>query len=278
VKCPSCEVKIMGPSCEVSCEVDCEVSVDVDVSVEVEEPEDDTIPDGCADWGMVDDEMEQSETQADWRCAGNPCTTMEFGFELTQDEPEAQQGHVLCRVPFETKGSEIHALLEYVVETESEDSVGEGFTVYILDPAIRGWDREFEGTGPIGYKGKKAAVLGVAVDLTGNVIGEANHVAILSADGTVLHKAPMGCDIITPMCIDEDGDEVNEWRKMKIKFNVENQTCTVNIAGNDLLTDVSVAEISLPGVICMGVVGGSNPDNFAHICVNDISLIDEDQE
>merc|ERR1712153_31126 len=247
------------------------VSVDVDVSVDVSVDVDVSV--------VVDDEMEQSETQADWRCAGTPCTTMEFGFELTQDEPEAQQGHVLCRVPFETKGSEIHALLEYVVETESEDSVGEGFTVYILDPSIRGWDREFEGTGPIGYKGKKAAVLGVAVDLTGNVIGDANHVAILSADGTVLHKAPMNCDIITPMCIDEDGDEVNEWRKMKIKFNVTDHTCSVNIGGNDLLTGVSLGAVpALPAVVCMGVVGGSNPDHHAHICVNDISLIDEDRD
>ena len=204
---------------------------------------------------------------------------MEFGFELTQDEAEAQQGHVLCRVPFETKGSEIHALLEYVVEAEEESSIGEGFTVYILDPAVRGWDREFEGHGPIGYKGKKAAVLGVAVDLTGNVTGEANHVAILSADGTVLHKAPMGCDIVTPMCIDEDGDEVNEWRKMKITFNVTDGTCSVIIAGNELLTAVSLEDIpSLPSIICMGVVGGANPDHFAHICVNDISLIDEDRE
>jgi hypothetical protein len=44
---------------------------------------------------------------------------------------------VLSRVPFETRGSEIHAHLEYIVETETRDSVDEGFCVYILDLALK---------------------------------------------------------------------------------------------------------------------------------------------
>ena len=66
---------------------------------------------------------------------------MEFDFELTQDKATAQQGHVLCRVPFDTAGSELHAHLDYVVEADSEDSysLGCGFCIYIVDPSVPGW-------------------------------------------------------------------------------------------------------------------------------------------
>ena len=177
------------------------------------------------------------------------------------------QGHVLCRVPLETAGSEILANLEYVVEAETAESVGEGLCVYLVDPSVDGWDQHFDGDGPTGLVGKKGVVLGVVIDLTGNLCGEANHAAIVSASGDVVHKCALSCEPITP----ED-----EWRQVGLKFNIKTNTCDMTIEDEVVMTKIPLGDIQIPGKVCIGVCAGSNEKQHALICVNDLYIVDED--
>merc|ERR1711990_898314 len=101
------------------------------------------VPSGCSDYGVVDGKLQKLDHEGDWRMAGTG--RVGFGFELTQDE-DNQEGHLLCRVPFEAKGAELHASLEYVMKPKSADEGGgQGLCVYLVDPSVRGWDRKFDG-------------------------------------------------------------------------------------------------------------------------------------
>lgn len=177
------------------------------------------------------------------------------------------QGHVLCRVPLETAGSEILANLEYVVEAETAETVGEGLCVYLVDPSVDGWDQHFNGDGPMGFVGKKGVVLGVVIDLTGNLCGEANHAAIVSASGDVVHKCALSCEPITP----ED-----EWRQVGLKFNIKTNTCDMTIEDEAVMTKIPLGGVEIPGKVCIGVCAGSNEKQHALICVNDLYIVDED--
>ena len=107
-----------------------------------------SIPAGCTDYRYVEEEgLVKSEFEEDWRASGH--TIVDYGFELTQDE-DNQQGHLLCRFPFEASGSEIFAQLEYVMEPKSYDQGGgQGLCIYLLDPSVPDWDRKFDGSGQI---------------------------------------------------------------------------------------------------------------------------------
>ena len=177
------------------------------------------------------------------------------------------QGHVLCRVPLETAGSEILANLEYVVETETAEKVGEGLCMYLIDPSVDGWDEHFDGGGSMGLVGKKGMVVGVAIDLSGNLCGEANHAAIVSASGDIVHKCALSCEQITP----ED-----EWRQVGLKFNIKENTCSMTIADEEVMKKIPLGDIQIPGSICIGVCAGSNPNHHSLICVNDLYIVDED--
>ena len=174
---------------------------------------------------------------------------------------------MLCRVPLETAGSEILANLEYVVEAETAESVGEGLCVYLVDPSVDGWDQHFDGDGPMGFVGKKGLVLGVVIDLTGNLCGEANHAAIVSASGDVVHKCALSCEPITP----ED-----EWRQVGLKFNIKTNTCDMTIEDEVVMTKIPLGDIQIPGKVCIGVCAGSNEKQHALICVNNLYIVDED--
>merc|ERR1711935_157674 len=297
IKAPSCECEvsceIKAPSCEVSCDIECDVEIDVSVEVNAEATEGEVvdgtfiatctnIPEGCNDYASNEDGeltlSEDREVQGDWRCAGS--TVMEFGFELTQDEPSAQQGHVLCRVPFDTKGSELHAHLDYVVEADNVDSLGCGFCIYLVDPSVPGWDRLFDGGGPLGFDGKTGALLGVGIDLDGAFGGEPNHVVIKSASGEQLTAAPISCDRCTPMLADEDDpdEEVPEWRKVKIRLDIESNTCDVKVGGETVIEGFHLEGITIPSNVCIGVCGATSGESTGHLCVNDIVLIDEDED
>ena len=240
----------------------------------------DTIPKGCSDYiSNEDGDLVVSDgAQGDWRCAGT--TIMEFGFELTQDEPDVQQGHVLCRVPFETVGSEIHAHLDYVVEVDDADNLGLGFCIYIVDPSVPGWDRLFDGSGPLGFNGKTGALLGVGIDLDGSFGGEANHVVIKSVGGDQLCSAALSCAHPTPMILDPDDPdcEMPEWRRVGIRFDIEAHSVDVKVGGEMIIEGFHLGAIKIPNNICIGVCGATSADKHAHLCVNDIVLIDEDDE
>ena len=130
-----------------------------------EEPVESGVPAGCTDYKVQGGKLMPSDQEENWRCSGS--TVVKFGFELTQDK-DNQEGHLLCRVPFQCRSNEIHASLEYVMEPKSAaEGGGQGLCVYLVDPSVPGWDRHFDGSGPMGFVGKKGAILGVGIDMTG---------------------------------------------------------------------------------------------------------------
>ena len=249
-----------------------EVVVEVEAEIitnEIEDPRpvvwETAIPTGCLDYAPDDDgEMALQTEPADWRLAGTE-VVCGFGFELCQDKPN-QEGHLLCRVPFEATGSEIIASLDYCMGP-NEDG-GEGLCVYLVDPSVEGWDQHFDGSGPMGFMGKKGAIVGVGIDQTGSFAGKPNHVAIKRAsDGEMLGEAvALDHDAVTP----ED-----EWRHIKIKFDIQDNTCDVTIGGKKLLNDVHFSGVKIPKQVCIGVCAATSDKHFA-ICVNDVILEDVD--
>ena len=191
-------------------------------------------------------------------------------FDSFGDHTIIWQGHVVCRVPLETIDSEIHAQLEYIVESDTPESVGEGLGIYLLDPAVDGWDHNFESSGVLGFLGKAGALLCIGIDLGGNFCGEANHVAVMSAAGDVLCKQALDCEAL----VSED----EGWRSVVVVIAVDSNTCSVAVGGKQLMQDVKLEGIRIPRKLCIGVCAASSTTNYAHICVNDITLVDEDGE
>lgn len=227
------------------------------------------VPEGCTDYKMSKGKLVPSENEEDWRCAGN--TVVEYGFELTQDEA-GQEGHLLCRVPFTTSGNEIYASLEYVMEPKSAaESGGEGLCVYLCDPSIPGWDRHFDGSGPLGFVGKKGALIGVGIDCTGTFCeGSPASIAIKRASDCQLLCDPVELEggVVTRK------DEY--WRKVKVKFDIEDNKCDVTIGGHKVLDDVSFGDMKIPKTVCIGVCAGTTEGHSNHICVNKLKLKGED--
>ena len=174
---------------------------------------------------------------------------------------------MLCRIPLETNSSHIFAHFDYVAEAEDPGSVGEGLCVYLIDPALDGWDRDFTTAGPLGFVGKKGAVVGIAIDLAGNFCGKPNHVAIKSPAGDTLFRCALPCSAVTP---------ANDWRDVSIQFDIDEHTCDMSIAGEELFTGVKLECISIPRTICIGVCAAANATHHAFIAVNNISLDDDD--
>lgn len=109
---------------------------------------------------------------------------------------------------------------EYVLEHQGDqDSLGEGLCVYLVDPKQEGWDRDFNGSGPTGFLGKKATIVGVGIDAAGNFASK-NHCALKTASGDTLTEAELPCPATTP-----DG----EWRRVKIRFDIEENKCDVKV-------------------------------------------------
>jgi len=229
------------------------------------------VPDGCTDYKMEGGKLVPSESEEDWRCAGN--TICKYGFELTQDEPD-QEGHLLCRVPFTTSGKEIYATFEYVMKSKSAaENGGEGLCVYICDPEIYGWDRHFDGSGPLGFVGKKGAIIGVGIDCTGTFCeGAPASIAIKRAyDSKLLcEPVPLEGGVVTR------SDEY--WRKVKVKFDIEDNKCDVSIGGHKVLDDVKFEGVQIPKTICIGVCAGTTTGHSNHICVNKLKLKAEDDD
>ena len=207
---------------------------------------------------------EVTPVEGDWRCAGN--AKVGFGFELTQDKDD-QEGHLLCRVPFTAKGSEIHASFEYVMKPKSAaEGGGQGLCIYLVDPTVAGWDRHFDGSGPLGFVGKAGAIVGVGIDCTGTFCeGQPASIAIKRAKDSQLlcDPIPLEGGVVT---------RGNEWRKVKVKFDIEENKCDVTIGGVKVLDDIKFEGIKIPKTVAIGVCAGTADGKTNMICVNKLKI------
>jgi len=228
------------------------------------------IPKNCIDYGMKGGKLVMLDgvglEQGDWRMSGTPIPRLGYGFELTQDE-DNQEGHLMCRVPFEAKGSELHASLEYSMKPKSaSEGGGQGLCVYLVDPSIAGWDRHFDGTGPLGFVGKKGAIVGVGIDCTGEFCeGKPASIAVKRAsDGKLLcDPVPLKGGVAT---------RENEWREVKIKFDIEENKIDVTIGGKKVLDDIKFKGIRIPKQVCIAVCAGTQGGKTNKMCVNKLKV------
>ena len=222
------------------------------------------IPKGCMDYGVVGGKLEKLDHEGDWRMAGH--AKLGQGFELTQDADD-QEGHLLCRVPFEAKGAELHASLEYSMTPKSAaQGGGQGLCIYLVDPSVAGWDRHFDGSGPLGFVGKKGAIVGVGIDCTGKFCkGKPASIAVKRAsDGELLCK-PVALEggVVTPG---------HEFREVKIKFDIEENKIDVTIGGKKVLDDIKFKGIKIPKTVCIGVCAGTADGHTNKIAVNKLKI------
>ena len=232
------------------------------------------VPTGCTDYGMgqVDGKRKllKLDGEGDWRMAGTG--KLGYGFELTQDKDD-QEGHLLCRVPFKAKSSEVHVSLEYVMEPKSAaEGGGQGMCVYLVDPSVAGWDRHFDGTGPLGFVGKKGAIVGVGIDCTGEFCQAED--GSISQSSIAIKRASDGKLLCDPVQI--EGGVVTRkkdfWRKVKVKFDIEENKCDVTIGDVKVLDDIKFEGITIPKTVCVGVCAGTTEGKTNHMCVNKVKI------
>jgi len=226
------------------------------------------VPKGCHDYGVVNRKLVLLEEEGDWRMAGTG--KLGFGFELTQDE-DNQEGHLLCRVPFTTSGTELHASLEYVMEPKScDEGGGQGLCIYLVDPAVKNWDRHFDGSGPLGFVGKRGAIVGVGIDCTGTFCeGAPASIAIKRASDSKLLCTPVPLEggVVTR--------KEERWRKVKVKFDIEDNKCDVTIGDVKVLDDIKFEGVTIPKTVCIGVCAGTADGKTNKMCVNKFKIKSE---
>lgn len=150
--------------------------------------------------------------------------------------------------------------------------MGEGLCVYLVDPSISGWDRDFAVGGPLGFRGgshiagRRGVVVGIAIDLTGSFCAEPNQVAIKSAAGVILYQCDFPYSAIT---------SPGEWRDVSIKFGVDSSSCDMSIGGKEVFAGVRLAGVCIPRTACIGVCASASATHHAFISVNNISLLDD---
>merc|ERR1712086_413768 len=225
------------------------------------------VPRGCTDFGLINGKFGPLDCEGDLRCAGN--TKIGFGFELTQDIDD-QQGHLLCRVPLVATGAEIHCSFEYLMKPKAcDENGGQGLCVYLIDPSVAGWDRKFDGTGPLGFVGKAGAIVGVGIDCTGEFCdGQPASIALKRANDAKLLCDPVHLEggVVT---------KDDKWRKVEIKFDIEENKCDVTIGGEKVLDDIPFEGIKIPSTVCIGVCAGTSHGKSNHMCVNNLKIKNE---
>ena len=131
--------------------------------------------------------------------------------------------------------------------------------------------RHFDGSGPLGFAGKKGAILGVGIDCTGTFCeGKPSSVAIRRAVDNHLLCEPV---------VLEGGVATKEtsdyWRKVHIKFDIEKMEVDVTIGGVKVLQDVKIdlgEGVKVPKVVCVGVCARTADGHNNHICINKLNL------
>ena len=68
------------------------------------------------------------------------------------------------------------------------------------------------------------------------------------------------------------------WRKVKVKFDIEDNKCDVTIGGKKVLDDIKFEGITIPKTVCIGVCAGTADGKNNHICVNKLKLKSEDED
>lgn len=135
--------------------------------------------------------------------------------------------------------------------------------MYLLDPTVVGWDSHFDGSGSLGFVGKKGAIVGVGIDQAGNFDeGQPGTVAIKRADNTLM------CE---PVKIDA-GVLSNKWIKVQIRFEIQENTIDVHVGGVHLLKHVPLDGVTIPRVVCVRVCGATSATRNNLICVNKVKL------
>jgi len=243
--------------------------------VKLKEEHETGVPEGCTDYRVCPEakKLVESDKEETWRCAGH--AKVGFGFELTQDADD-QEGHLLCRHPFEAKADEIHCTFVYTMKPKNfQEQGGQGLCAYICDPSVPGWDRHFDGSGPLGFVGKKGAILGVGIDCTGTFCeGEPSSVAVKRAQDNKLL-----CDPVVLEGGVATKEKSDYWRKVHIKFDIEKMEIDVKIGGQQVLKDIKIdlgEGVKLPKIVCIGVCAGTADGLNNHICINKLKLKSEE--
>lgn len=164
--------------------------------------------------------------------------------------------------------------LEYVMEPKSAaEGGGQGLCVYLVDPSVQGWDSMFDGSGALGFVGKTGAIVGVGIDCTGNFCeGEPASIAIKRASDSHLLCEPTTLEggVVTP--------QEEYWRKISIKFDIEDNKCDVKIGGKKVLDDIKFEGIKIPSKVCVGVCAGTQDGKTNRMCVNKLKLTAESDD
>lgn len=223
------------------------------------------VPEGCQDY-IVNDQGTpmESATRGHFRCAGN--THMQFGFQLTNDPKSIgpQLGQLICLEPLSVAGCDVCVGFEYVMHGTEGQS--DGLAVCLMDPSVEGWDRLFDGLGPLGLQGKTGAILAVGFDLTGHASGgsdKANSITIQQPceGGGILHSEQMEGPLTT-------GE--TQWREVHIKINADQAHCSIVYQGQQIL-DTCLAGVSLPPSLGVAVFGAAKDAQFL-VAVNCLTL------
>lgn len=184
-----------------------------------------------------------------------------------------QEGHMLCRVPFETDDKKLEVKLEYMTCSKDNCEPGEGFCVYLVDPSVEGWDTDFNGEGPVGFQGKAGAVVGCFVDIGGKVCGDKNHCAIKGP--TLADK-----DCVAKKKVEEDDIMTNgEWKEIKIGFDTDDGEIDFKIDGKKMCDDVKwhgKDGMKIPKTVSVGICAATSGDRCCEIRVNDLKITYKD--
>jgi len=232
------------------------------------------------DWKPAKGTMIPSDKPEAWRSAGT--LKLGKGFELTQGAPN-QVGHLLCRVPFTlpegsdtVANSEIHASLEYYMPPS--ENPGHGLVIYILDPSIEGWDTHFDGEGPLGFVGKRAALIGIGIDCSGAFSGVPDSVSVKRASDNVL---------LAPAVKVPNGIQGDDWHRVHVKFEIEENEIDVKVDGVKLLDNIPFdlglnsegVKRKIPRKVAIGVCAGTGDETQASLMsVNHVKLLAEQDD
>eukprot|EP00658_Telonema_sp_P-2_P067409 TRINITY_DN56316_c0_g1_i1.p2 TRINITY_DN56316_c0_g1~~TRINITY_DN56316_c0_g1_i1.p2 ORF type:complete len:218 (-),score=56.84 TRINITY_DN56316_c0_g1_i1:133-786(-) len=148
---------------------------------------------------------------------------------------------------------------------------GAGLCAYLLDPSVEGWQSKFDGTGHMGFVGKTGAIIGIALDNTGDFTGGADkedHLTIKRVNGVQLKTQKIEGGFMT---------EDEEWKQVHIKFDLADMKCDVKLDGKTIMDNIEFGDIKIPSKLCLAVCGAATDKDF-RIAVNDVKLENMDEE
>ena len=70
----------------------------------------------------------------------------------------------------------------------------------------------------------------------------------------------------------QGGVTQEHWRKLKVRFDIEEGKIDVKLGGIKFLDDVKIEGIKIPKLLCIGVCAATSAGRSNHICVNALKL------